>query len=47
MTPAFCAKQLGHSVQVFLSTYSRWLDGSADDAEMAKLETTMKMRSAA
>ena len=39
MTPAFCAKQLGHSVEMFLRTYSKWLDGSQDALEMAKLET--------
>ncbi|AIV73967.1 putative phage integrase [Burkholderia pseudomallei] len=27
MTPAFCAKQLGHSVEMFLTTYSKWIDG--------------------
>ncbi|WP_235442714.1 hypothetical protein [Caballeronia mineralivorans] len=27
MTPAFCAKQLGRSVEVFLRTYVKWLDG--------------------
>lgn len=37
MNPAFCARQLGHSVKVFLDTYSRWIDGVADAAEMAKL----------
>lgn len=26
MTPAFCAKQLGHSVEMFLTTYSKWID---------------------
>jgi integrase len=38
MTPAFCARQLGHSVEMFLRTYSKWLDGAQDDMEMAKLE---------
>ncbi|VBC91783.1 Bbp50 [Burkholderia pseudomallei] len=27
MTPAFCAKQLGHSVEMFLTTYSKWIEG--------------------
>ncbi|KGS55144.1 putative phage integrase [Burkholderia pseudomallei MSHR5613] len=27
MTPAFCAKQLDHSVEMFLTTYSKWIDG--------------------
>lgn len=38
MTPAFCAKQLGHSVEIFHSTYARWIDGERDDLEMARLE---------
>ena len=36
--PAFAARQLGHSVEVFLRTYARWLDGAADSDELAKLE---------
>jgi integrase len=38
MTPAFCAKQLGHSVEMFLKTYAKWIDGDRDSAEMARLE---------
>ncbi|KVG15933.1 hypothetical protein WJ25_24515 [Burkholderia thailandensis] len=38
MTPAFCAKQLGHSVEMFLTTYSKWIDGDQNDLEMARLE---------
>lgn len=38
MTPAFCARQLGHSVELFLGTYSRWLDGRQNDLEMQRLE---------
>jgi len=38
MTPAFCARQLGHSVEVFLRTYAKWLDGQQDDQEMERLE---------
>ena len=37
MNPAFAAAQLGHSVEIFLGTYSKWLPGAADDIEMAKL----------
>ena len=37
MSPAFAAAQLGHSVEIFLSPYSKWLPGQADDIEMAKL----------
>lgn len=38
MTPGFCARQLGHSVEMFLRTYSKWLDGGQNALEMAKLE---------
>lgn len=41
MTPAFCAKQLGHSVEMFLRTYSKWLDGEQNDLEMAPLESSI------
>lgn len=41
MNPAFCARQLGHSVEIFLRTYSKWLDGDANLAEMARLEMTL------
>ena len=39
MTPAFVAKQLGHSVQVLLTTYARWIDSEADFMELNKLNT--------
>jgi integrase len=38
LTPAFCAKQLGHSVEMFLTTYSKWIDGEQNEMEMARLE---------
>lgn len=41
MAPAFCAKQLGHSIEMFLKTYARWLNGEQDDREMARLEATI------
>lgn len=41
MTPAFCAKQLGHSVEMFLRTYSKWLDGGQDDLEMARIDAAL------
>jgi integrase len=41
MTPAFCATQLGHSVEMFLKTYARWLDGAQNDLEMARLENAL------
>jgi integrase len=41
MTPAFCAKQLGHSVEMFLRTYSKWLNGAQDALEMQRLEDAL------
>jgi integrase len=41
MTPAFCAKQLGHSVEIFLHTYSKWIDGQQNDLEMQRLEAAL------
>lgn len=38
MLAPFCAKQMGHSVKIFLETYAKWLDGARDDAEMQRLE---------
>jgi integrase len=41
MTPAFCARQLGHSIEMFLRTYAKWLDGAQNDMEMARLDATL------
>jgi integrase len=41
MTPAFCAAQLGHSVEMFLRTYAKWLDGGQNDLEMRRLEAAL------
>ncbi|SAK64110.1 Bbp50 [Caballeronia hypogeia] len=41
MTPAFCARQLGHTVEMFLRTYAKWIDGSQNDMEMATLENAL------
>lgn len=46
MRPAFCAKQLGHSVEVFLRTYSKWLDGEQDAIEMQRLEQALSTSAA-
>jgi integrase len=40
-TPAWAAKQMGHSVQQFLDTYSKWIDGGQNDVEMGKLEALL------
>lgn len=42
MKPAFCAGQMGHSVEIFLRTYAKWIPGAGDAAEMAKLELNLK-----
>lgn len=41
MNHSWCAKQLGHSIDMFQRTYTRWLDGEQDDREMMKLEATL------
>lgn len=38
VNPAFAARQMGHDVNVFLTIYAKWLPGSQDAVEMAKLE---------
>ncbi|MDP2987116.1 site-specific integrase [Hydrogenophaga sp.] len=42
VNPAMAAKQLGHSIEMFLRTYSKWLGGKLDKIEMAKLEAGIK-----
>ncbi|MEA9994281.1 MULTISPECIES: tyrosine-type recombinase/integrase [unclassified Pseudomonas] len=42
MNPAFIAAQLGHSVQVLLSTYAKWLSSPSDWDELAKLNLPKK-----
>lgn len=37
LNTTFVAGQLGHSVQMLLTVYSRWISGDQDDLEMAKL----------
>jgi integrase len=38
MTPAFCAKQLGHSVEMFLRTCAKWIGGVQDAQELRGME---------
>lgn len=38
MNPAFIANQLGHSVQMLLSTYAKWLNSTSDWAQLQKLD---------
>ena len=40
MKPAFYAKQLGHSVEMFLRTYAKSMDGDENDMETARLENS-------
>ncbi len=37
--PAFIAQQLGHGVQMLLSTHARWINSSNDWQELAKLQS--------
>ena len=46
LNPAFIAQQLGHSVQMLLSTYARWINSTSDWGELEKLETGIKLVSA-
>ena len=39
MNPAFIAAQLGHSIQILLSTYARWISSPNDWSELEKLNT--------
>lgn len=43
MQPAFIAGQLGHSVQMLLSTYTKWLNNESDWEQMEKLTTGPRM----
>lgn len=46
INPAFIAQQLGHSVQMLLSTYARWLNSSSDWDELKKLNIAPKVAQA-
>lgn len=41
VNPAFMARQLGHSLEMFFKVYAKWIDGQHDDREMAKIETAI------
>lgn len=43
LNPAFIAQQLGHSVQMLLSTYARWINSTSDWGELEKLENGIKL----
>ncbi|HKX40903.1 MAG TPA: DUF3596 domain-containing protein [Burkholderiaceae bacterium] len=40
--PGWCAKQMGHSTEMFYRTYSKWLDGEQDDREIDALEAWLE-----
>lgn len=44
VAPAYGAKQLGHSVEMFLRTYAKWMDGGQNTVEMGKLENLLSNR---
>ncbi|WP_330113975.1 tyrosine-type recombinase/integrase [Pseudomonas sp. JS3066] len=46
MNPAFISQQLGHSVQMLLSTYARWINSCSDWSELEKLNIGIKSVSA-
>ena len=37
-TPAYCAAQLGHSIEMFLTAYARWINGDRNAQEQSRLE---------
>jgi integrase len=39
--PAWCAKQLGHSIEMFHQHYAKWIDGDQNDRELARLEAAI------
>jgi integrase len=41
MNHSFCAKQMGHSVDQFQRTYTKWIDGEQNDRELELLERAM------
>ncbi|WP_459205953.1 tyrosine-type recombinase/integrase [Pseudomonas sp. MLB6B] len=43
LNPAFIAQQLGHSVQMLLSTYARWINSASDWQELEKLQIGPKL----
>ena len=43
MTPAFIAHQLGHSTEMLLNTYTKWMSNEDDWDQMAKLNIAPKL----
>lgn len=44
LKPAFLAKQLGHSLQMFFEVYAKWISSSDDQAEVAKLDDAIRQK---
>lgn len=42
VNPAFMARQLGHSLDMFFKVYAKWIDGQHDDRELAKIEAALR-----
>ena len=42
VNPAYMARQMGHSLEVFFKVYADWIDGEGDEREIAKLEDAIK-----
>jgi hypothetical protein len=41
LTPALCAKQLGHSAETVLRTHAKWIDGRQHTLEMSRLDAAL------
>jgi integrase len=42
VNPAFMARQLGHSLDMFFKVYANWIDGQQNDRELAKIEMALR-----
>lgn len=42
VNPAFMARQLGHSLEMFFRVYAKWIDGQHDERELAKFEAALQ-----
>jgi integrase len=42
VNPAFMARQLGHSLDMFFKVYAKWIDGQHDERELVKIEAAIK-----
>ncbi len=42
--PAWCARQLGHSLEMFYRIYADWIDADAQGSELAKVDSVRRKR---